>query len=51
MAETLIKPSLSNNKLLLFLINDILDYSQIESKNFYLKYEYFALKDLIEECI
>jgi len=36
---------------MLFLVKDILDFSQIESRSFILSYENFHLQDMIEECI
>jgi K+-sensing histidine kinase KdpD len=46
-----IKPALNSNKLLLNIINDILDFSNFEMDGFHFKYEYFNMKELIEECL
>jgi signal transduction histidine kinase len=38
-------------KLMLFLVKDILDFSQIESRSFILNYETCEIEPMIEECI
>ena len=46
-----INTSLSSCKLLLFTLRDILDYSNIKSKNFALIISPFNIKQALEECI
>lgn len=38
-------------KLMLFLVNDILDYSQLESKSILLNYNRVDIKDIVKEVI
>lgn len=39
------------SNLMLFLIKDILDYSQIESKSLILNMQVHKVRDIIEECL
>ncbi|KAL4454163.1 hypothetical protein ABPG73_011921 [Tetrahymena malaccensis] len=48
--EQLLKPALLSNYLLLNMINDILDYGQINSGYFQLSFKPFAILDLMTEC-
>ncbi|KAL4466675.1 hypothetical protein ABPG72_016792 [Tetrahymena utriculariae] len=48
--EQLLKPALLSNYLLLNMINDILDYGQINSGYFQLTFKPFAILDLMTEC-
>jgi len=45
-----IVPALRSGKLLLHLINDILDYSKIQNEKIQLSYEHKSLKETIEYC-
>jgi two-component system, sensor histidine kinase and response regulator len=39
------------SNLMLYLVNDILDFSQLESKKFLLNLQEVCIKDVLEECI
>ena len=39
-----------SNKILLNIINDVLDFAQMESGDFQLNFDKFSLKDLLLEC-
>ena len=36
---------------MLYLVNDILDYSQIESKKLMLNIDWIPIRNILEECI
>lgn len=46
-----IEPALSNNQILYFIINDILDYAQISQNSFSLKLSSFQLFQTISDCV
>ncbi len=46
----LLKPAEFSNKLLLSLINDILDFAQMQNGNIKFVMQNFNLKDLLLEC-
>ena len=48
--ESLIDPALRSGKLLLYLINDILDYSLIQSQTLSLTYEAKSIKETLTNC-
>ena len=41
----------NSSNLMLYLVNDILDFSQFESKTLLLNIQRVSLKDLIQECM
>ena len=45
------KIAVNSSKLMLFLVNDVLDYAQIESQQMEIKNELANLKGLILECL
>ncbi|KAL4474756.1 hypothetical protein ABPG74_001452 [Tetrahymena malaccensis] len=49
--EMLIKPALNSNYILLNIINDILDYAQINTGDFQLTFTPLSLFELVTECI
>ncbi|EDK32072.2 two-component sensor protein histidine kinase (dhkk, dhkj) (macronuclear) [Tetrahymena thermophila SB210] len=49
--EMLIKPALNSNYILLNIINDILDYAQINTGDFQLTFTRLSLFELVTECI
>ncbi|KAL4512428.1 hypothetical protein ABPG72_005430 [Tetrahymena utriculariae] len=49
--EMIIKPALNSNLLLLNIINDILDYGQINQGKLELQFQPFSIVDAITECI
>ncbi|CAK61350.1 unnamed protein product (macronuclear) [Paramecium tetraurelia] len=48
MNQEFIQPALNSNKLLLFQINDILDYAAMQSNQFVHKYQQFNIKEVAE---
>lgn len=49
--ETLLEPALQSGRLLLYLINDILDYSLIQSRELQLNYEVKPLRDTLTNAL
>ncbi|KAL4512445.1 hypothetical protein ABPG72_005447 [Tetrahymena utriculariae] len=49
--EMLIKPALNSNYILLNIINDILDYAQINTGDFQLTFTPLSLFELVTECV
>ncbi|KAL4466673.1 hypothetical protein ABPG72_016790 [Tetrahymena utriculariae] len=48
--QSLVKPALISNQLLINIINDILDYAQINAGYFKLVFASFSLLDIVTEC-
>ncbi|EAS07271.2 ATPase, histidine kinase-, DNA gyrase B (macronuclear) [Tetrahymena thermophila SB210] len=51
LAQEYIDPALNSQHLLLNIINDILDFAQIDVGKFKFSYEHFDLKNIIQNCL